>query len=724
MERLTVDGTGGEVWLGFARQRVKVLRKSGVKYARQIFDMPDGSRVVIELAGKDHTIRLSGGGVEVISGVVRKGDLIEIPAPDGSPAGTKPKKVLRSFKATAHTAEKVLKRPDAATGFKDIKELATPILPQLGISSSGGGVGESQISILSAGRFSGRMKEIMQVLLGAKEQKQLSYVSYWYDTYGVYTKDSKYWLIRISKQYGVLAMPLKFKKTKGSKNFTEAGKKFISEYGGLPTGEGFPLDIDKAVTSGTVLRLMPPYGLNKFYDKEAYYTPCSWSFNREGSKAHNTCHGIEGGSRYSFHYKITISISQAGDGEYSGSAELIEVEKHKLYKVISYKYWPDIGPEVVSIPFRTPVSYDFSWMLSNLTGVGIIKARDKGTTAVPLKQIDLIPIVVGHNDDDVLFRAGYAIDGYISMTYTDGTEDRQMVPRPWVDIIPFEPNYPYVTGGDENRQVSSTHFRAVPMLKKTGGWYVDGQGYTGGGWGLWDPGTLVNIWRHPHSDGVWGVQQVDVIQQQVRYDFTHHGFETRKITLFCLEEERDQFVLADLYNKNVQNVARRYMTWGWGDVVETLKVTPSPITNGYPAVFLEPGLSPEAPNGDFWWASEYSPGREEAKAEAQAKSEEASGPPPEYVVIYKEPPKDRVFTAYKLLNEMPLPPIFEPAGTDLAVEKCFTYINHVGGGHALVFTTNNGYRKQAKTGSLLEDVKSEDMAGFYPPHHSFAGFVD
>lgn len=57
MERLTIDG--GEVWLGFARNRVKAFKKAGIRYTRQVFDMPDGAKVIVEMAGKDHAIRLS-----------------------------------------------------------------------------------------------------------------------------------------------------------------------------------------------------------------------------------------------------------------------------------------------------------------------------------------------------------------------------------------------------------------------------------------------------------------------------------------------------------------------------------------------------------------------------------------------------------------------------------------------------------------------------------------
>ena len=309
MERLTVDG--GEVWLGFARSRVKVLQNAGLTHTRQQFNMPDGATVVVELAGKDHTIRLTAGTGSIISGVVKEGKLIELPVPAGSPPGTKPKKVLREFKATVDAAKKVLKKPGMATKFGDVKELATPITTKKYFADPDELL--SQAGVISASMYGGEMRKVIQILLGLKKQVEITYTYDFYDTYGVHkATDGSFWLIRIAKEHGVLAIPLGLVKAKKSKSACKAEQECEKVFKGVPTGKDFPEDIEKAITDKKVLRLATKDQISEFYQLAPYFYECGWSFNKDGAEAHNTGVRSANGGNSSAHYKITLSIDPRG----------------------------------------------------------------------------------------------------------------------------------------------------------------------------------------------------------------------------------------------------------------------------------------------------------------------------------------------------------------------------------------------------------------------------
>ena len=168
--------------------------------------------------------------------------------------------------------------------------------------------------------YSGAMKRVVQALYGIGEtnvvegsavtlvEAKNQYDYRWTRTDGILRGGDIVFLIRVSKNDGVLAMPLPlFECTRSGElaSFLEgAGDTqslaIVTEFGGLPTGETFPEgeDLDKAVASGVVLRLLNADTIAPFYKdpnsgivKSGFFAGCGWAFSESGStpSVHNTC---------------------------------------------------------------------------------------------------------------------------------------------------------------------------------------------------------------------------------------------------------------------------------------------------------------------------------------------------------------------------------------------------------------------------------------------------
>ena len=407
MERLTIDG--GEVWLGFARSRVKVLQNAGLTHTRQQFNMPDGATVVVELAGKDHTIRLTNSAGSIISGVVKEGKLIELPVPAGSPAGAKPKKVLRSFKATKDAAKKVLKNLLAASGFRDSGLLTAPrgaYLQPPDPRQHG-----SQAGTIFSSQYSGEMRHVIQLLLGSKDRPEIKYGYQCYECHGIVRDDkSKPWLVMISTRYGVVAMPLPVKQVRGKG--ADADKKAKELFGGIPDGGDFLQPLETHIKSKKYIRLASAEDLSPFYTLKMYSQRWGWSFNKKGSEAHNTAWSLKGGKREGHHYAIDLKITAASkDTPASGSAVLRKVSA----SICKGSYITNGGGRAEYPDFRV---HD---------DVGILRAPIPqkemetvgGDVDGPVTEKEDFTLFVGHTDDGVLFTCGSAVqpqwsDAYIS----------------------------------------------------------------------------------------------------------------------------------------------------------------------------------------------------------------------------------------------------------------------------------------------------------------------
>lgn len=119
-------------------------------------------------------------------------------------------------------------------------------------------------------------------------------------THGITTAgDSALWLIEISVQRGVQAMPLPLNELTQDPRFREkleaigddAGITALELFGGWPTGETFPTGdaLTQARRAGLVIELLAPDELDPMYDHySAYSTAMGWSFDARGREAHAT----------------------------------------------------------------------------------------------------------------------------------------------------------------------------------------------------------------------------------------------------------------------------------------------------------------------------------------------------------------------------------------------------------------------------------------------------
>ncbi len=276
------------------------MRATGLSYASQQFEV-DGCSIKVRIEPGQEYITLSGG-VNIISGVTRDGEVIEL-----SPA----EKTLRSYKPTQNAWDVPLhKDPTKSPGaFSD-----EPLLSKAG----------TQYAALRPTMFSGRMVQAVQILMG--RGIEVKYDFRWAKCHGVTTgPDDKHWLIEISSN-GVRAMRFKLASgNKASKN--EAVKQATLMFGGVPTGTTFPTGtkLDEAIDAGSVKVLRAASRMTDFYEKRDYATTMGWSFNDEGTEAHNTCWqavtpGLETPDLESadtvftsYHYKLLINFFTNGD---------------------------------------------------------------------------------------------------------------------------------------------------------------------------------------------------------------------------------------------------------------------------------------------------------------------------------------------------------------------------------------------------------------------------
>jgi hypothetical protein len=120
-------------------------------------------------------------------------------------------------------------------------------------------------------------------------------------THGITTAaDDVLWLIEISVQSGVLAMPLPLNEvTQQDERFRQKLEALgdtpaltaLEAFGGWPTGEAFPTGdaLTQAIRAGYVQELLTPEDLEPLYDHHSpYSTAMGWSFNQRGSEAHVT----------------------------------------------------------------------------------------------------------------------------------------------------------------------------------------------------------------------------------------------------------------------------------------------------------------------------------------------------------------------------------------------------------------------------------------------------
>lgn len=255
--------------------------------------------------------------LEILSGVTRGGALVA-----GNPD------VLRDYRPTLQAWLYPLKSDPAKdpAEFNDEPRLAVPPAASLGLP------GSSQYEYLKPTMYSGRMAVLVQVLMGygklrfqdapgASDGFKVLYDYRWARTHGIHKgADGNLWLIEISLVNGVLAMRLPLfastrvggalhDKLKGSNQ--DVIRETMARFNGIPSGALFPVGgaLTEAIARGDVLRLLEYTALLPFYDNGGpLSTVIGWTFNEDGTEAHNVTQREGDASLEAHHYRIVIDI--------------------------------------------------------------------------------------------------------------------------------------------------------------------------------------------------------------------------------------------------------------------------------------------------------------------------------------------------------------------------------------------------------------------------------
>jgi len=166
--------------------------------------------------------------------------------------------------------------------------------------------GWTQGSLLKPGLYSGRMRQVVQILLGGSFS--IGYRYDFYCTHGVYLAVNAKGkpadlLIEISQQNGVMAM--------GMPACTKSVPK-ANTLGYVPLGGSFPRGaaLQKAIKAGTVKVLLSPEALQPVYSRTPFSGLFGWAFDYEGKRASIVVYDSSG--QYIKTYLYTLSISPSG----------------------------------------------------------------------------------------------------------------------------------------------------------------------------------------------------------------------------------------------------------------------------------------------------------------------------------------------------------------------------------------------------------------------------
>lgn len=436
--------------LPFARSRLKALRATGLSYIGQKYDV-GGSTVAVRIEGSQDFISISGGG-SILSGVVRGGATEVVLTPELG-VGTF-KYTMRDFKPTYMAWKYVMKDDVPAKSpalFNDEDRLVVRMHPSLDYADNPG-VHRPQAQGLSGSMYSGLMAKLVQVLMGyGKMDTGLTYAddatnvgadasgshphsdllhgvqiryNYRYShCNGVTTAaDGKKWLVQISKLNGVLIMPLPYLPTgKSPKGSGGSIGKVKALFGGFPSGQTFPTgtSLADAITAGTVIRLLTDTDMLPMFDTDVFphSEMMGWSFNDDGTEAHNTTtkripnagHVLTTSTVIVMgqHYKLSITIGKTvPDVPLIASATLTLVEEGELWTSLSGAMFSVSREKTIfASPSRaehwqrfaeaTPANLYGGYVIANPSGPGTI------AVAGPAYPAKIAPVFVLHVNNTV-----------------------------------------------------------------------------------------------------------------------------------------------------------------------------------------------------------------------------------------------------------------------------------------------------------------------------------
>ena len=167
------------------------------------------------------------------------------------------------------------------------------------------GQGFAQTASVKPGLYSGKMRHVVQVLLGSDTNVNYGYGFSW--TNGIIPTANGDWLVEITPA-GVRAMRLPV---------CRASVPAENSLGYVPTGKGFPtgVELTKAIASGSVRIIMPASTLAPVYKRSPFSPIFGWAFNYTGTKASAVVYGnATDDARYRTSWLYTIHFSIGKDG--------------------------------------------------------------------------------------------------------------------------------------------------------------------------------------------------------------------------------------------------------------------------------------------------------------------------------------------------------------------------------------------------------------------------
>jgi len=353
--------TGGYEFLPFARSRIAMLKKLGLSYADQSFEI-GGVSVKVQIVPGHEYIRIDGAAVDVFSGVVKY------------LANTNTSRLIHDFRPTANAWEWCMRRTvdEPPSSFSTdrfiLKDNKTPV---------------SQYRVLAPSMFSGLMAKAVAILMARGIEVKYDY--HWNMCHGI-TRDStgNFWVVEISAVNGVLAKGLKLSKA-NRKSKIDAERAAYELFGGMPESNEFPSGGKLAgeLERGTVVQLLSASAMFDYFNCVPHASHIGWSFGEALSVAYNAVALNTTGVEYEGKlFKLTFSITKESK---TASMELLES-----------------GPLVVQAGVEMPMRFDTS------------VASDAPTFAkyywgdVPDPETPPAPLFVCHINDEVeIIRLGY-----------------------------------------------------------------------------------------------------------------------------------------------------------------------------------------------------------------------------------------------------------------------------------------------------------------------------
>lgn len=247
-------------------------------------------------------------------------------------------------------------------------------------TSMGMQVGEHPLnSVLTrrGSQFSGRMREVVQVLGGAKDQIKYDY--HWSKTHGIFINQvtDQWWVIEISQANGVLAWPLPVSRVLTVEEKTTLGVTIPV----IPAFDGL------MELSAEVRVLLAPDELDNFYVEAWSYTAeMGWAFSYDGTEAANISILAPNSDRYANVWKIEITADSSGNPV---SATLTGIEHSDLDMGLGY---------LPKYPHYIPSGC--GWTLLSFTGIEIEQNYSPTNTSVAGSDIGNCPLDVFYLDGD------------------------------------------------------------------------------------------------------------------------------------------------------------------------------------------------------------------------------------------------------------------------------------------------------------------------------------